>query len=104
VFIIADSSNASATFQFLEYLQKNKLAKIVGQTTGGNKQGINGGNYFFLSLPNSKIEFDIPVYFQAPLQLQKDVSIVPDFIVKKQVDDIGYNFDREMDTVKRLIK
>jgi hypothetical protein len=103
-FIIADSSNASATFQFLEYVQKNKLAKIVGQTTGGNKQGLNGGNYFFLSLPNSKIEFDIPVYFQAPLQQQKDVSIVPDFIVKKKVDDIGYNFDREMDTVKRLIK
>lgn len=102
-FIISDSSNASATFQFLDYIKTNKLAKIVGQTTGGNKQGINGGNYFFLKLPNSKVEIDIPVYFQAPLRKQKDESLVPDIIVKKDVSDIGSNFDREIETAKKLI-
>jgi hypothetical protein len=101
--IIADSSNASATFQFLDYAQKNKLAKIVGQTTGGNKQGINGGNYFFLRLPNSRIEIDIPVYFSAPLKAQKDVSVIPDAVVKKDVSDIGNSFDREFEAVKRLL-
>ena len=103
-FIIADSSNASATFQFLEYAQKNKLAKIVGQVSGGNKQGINGGNYYFLRLPNSQVEIDIPVYFQSPLKPQKDESIIPDVIVKKDVSDIGNNYDREIMTVKTLIK
>ncbi len=103
-YIIADSSNASATFQFLDYAQKNKLAKIVGQTTGGNKQGINGGNYFFLYLPNSKVEIDIPVYFQSPLKLQKDASVIPDVIAKKDVSDIGNNFDPELETTKKLIK
>ncbi len=103
-FIISDGSNASATFQFLEYVQANKLATIVGQTTGGNKQGINGGNYFFLSLPNSKVEIDIPVYFQAPLNPQKDISIVPEVIVKKDVSDIGNNYDREIETIKKLLK
>ncbi len=102
-FIIADSSNASATFQFLDYAQKNKLAKIIGQVSGGNKQGINGGNYFFLYLPNSRVEIDIPVYFQSPLKTQKDESAVPDILVKKQPDDIGNNFDREVDLVKKLI-
>jgi hypothetical protein len=101
--IIADSSNASATFQFLDYAQKNKLAKIVGQTTGGNKQGINGGNYFFLRLPNSRIEIDIPVYFSAPLKAQKDISVIPDVIVKKDVSDVGKNFDRDFETVKKLL-
>ncbi|HRH44863.1 MAG TPA: S41 family peptidase [Pyrinomonadaceae bacterium] len=103
-FIIADSSNASATFQFLDYVKTNKLAQIVGQTTGGNKQGINGGNYFFLTLPNSKVEIDIPVYFQAPLKTQKDVSVIPDIIVKKDDSDIGNNFDRELETIKKLFK
>lgn len=103
-FIISDASNASATFQFLEFVQENKLATIVGQPTGGNKQGINGGNYFFLNLPNSKIEIDIPVYFQAPLKSQKDLSIVPDILVKKQVQDIGNNFDRELSIIKKLSK
>ena len=103
-FIIVDSSNASATFQFLDYVKTNKLAQIVGQTTGGNRQGINGGNYFFLYLPNSKVEIDIPVYFQSPMKAQKDESVIPDVLVKKQSDDIGNNFDREVSAVKDLIK
>lgn len=103
-FIIADSSNASATFQFLDYVRENKLAKIVGQTTGGNKQGINGGNYFFLNLPNSKVEIDIPVYFQSPLKSQKDMSVIPDVLVKRQTQDIGNDFDREIFAIKEMIK
>lgn len=103
-FIISDASNASATFQFLNYVQENKLAKIAGQTTGGNKQGINGGNYFFLYLPNSRIEIDIPVYFQAPLNRQKYAGVIPDILIKKQPNDIGNNFDREIETVKNLLK
>ena len=102
-FIIADSSNASATFQFLEFAQKNKLALIVGQTSGGNKQGINGGNYYFLRLPNSSVEIDIPVYFQSPLRPNKDESVIPDVSIKRQVEDIGSNYDRELSAVKKLI-
>ncbi|MCU0239892.1 MAG: S41 family peptidase, partial [Pyrinomonadaceae bacterium] len=103
-FIIADSSNASATFQFLDYVQKNKLAKIIGQVSGGNKQGINGGNYFFMRLPNSRIEIDIPVYFQSPLEKQKDISVIPDVVVKKDISDIGNKFDREIETIKKLLR
>ena len=103
-FIISDASNASATFQLLDYVKTNKLARIVGQTTGGNRQGINGGNYFFLYLPNSRIEIDIPVYFQAPLTLNKDESVIPDVLVKRQAQDIGNNFDRELSVIRDLIK
>lgn len=102
-FIIADASNASAIFQFLNYAQENNLGTIVGQTTGGNKQGINGGNYFFLYLPNSKIEVDIPVYFSKSLTAKKDESVIPDVSVKRRAEDIGDNFDREIRTIKKLI-
>jgi C-terminal processing protease CtpA/Prc len=103
-FIISDASNASATFQFLDFVQKNKLASIIGQTSGGNKQGINGGNYFFLRLPNSSVEIDIPVYFQSPLKPQKDESVIPDILIKKQAEDIGNKYDREIVEVKKMIK
>lgn len=103
-FIIADASNASAAFQFLNYIRENKLATIVGQETGGNRQGINGGNYFFLNLPNSKVEIDVPVYFFAPLAPQKDESVIPDVPVKRQPADAGNNFDREVSEIKKLIK
>ena len=103
-FIISDSSNASAAFQFINYAQENRLARIVGQTTGGSKQGINGGNYLFLSLPNSKIEIDIPVYFLAPLTGQRDESVIPDVPVTRRWEDIGNNFDREIALIKELIR
>jgi hypothetical protein len=102
-YIVADASNASATFQFLDYAQKNRLATIVGQPTGGNKQGTNGGNYFFLTLPNSQIEINVPMYFFAPFERQKDESIIPEILVSKQTADIGNNFDRELETIKKLI-
>ena len=102
-FVIADSSNASATFQFLEYVQKHRLATIVGQVTGGNKQGINGGNFLSLTLPNSKAEVDIPLYYQAPLNPQNDESIVPDIIVKRNAADIGSRVDRELAAIRAII-
>ena len=98
-----DSSNASATFQFLEYVQKHRLATIVGQVTGGNKQGINGGNFLSLTLPNSKAEVDIPLYYQAPLNPQNDESIVPDIIVKRNAADIGSRVDRELAAIRAII-
>lgn len=104
-YIISDASNASAAFQFLNYARENRLARIVGQATGGNRQGINGGNYFFLTLPNSKIEIDVPVYYFAPLiSPQKDESVVPDVSVRRKPEDIGNDFDREMFVVRQLIK
>lgn len=102
-YLISDASNASATFQFLEYAQDHKLGTIVGQETGGNRQGINGGNYFFLSLPNSKIEIDVPVYFQSPSKPQKDTGIVPDRIIAPLVDDIAAGVDTELNYVLGLI-
>lgn len=102
--IISDASNASATFQFLNYVRENRLATIVGQETGGNRQGINGGNYLFLTLPNSKIETDIPVYFFAPLQSAKDESVIPDYLVKPTARDIRDGIDAELNFILKMAK
>lgn len=102
-FIIADASNASASFQFLNYVKQNRLATIVGQTTGGNRQGINGGDFLFLSLPNSKIETDVPVFFSSPLSPQPDSGVVPDIPVVREPDDVGNGFDREFETIMKLV-
>lgn len=103
-YLIVESSNASASFQFADYIQSNKLATVVGQATGGNKQGINGGNYLFLSLPNSKVEVDIPMYFQSPGNDRRDEGVIPDIVVKRQSDDIANGVDREIAKIIQLIK
>lgn len=102
-YIISDPGNASATFQFLDYAQANRLGTLVGQETGGNRQGINGGNYFFLYLPNTRVEIDVPVYFQSPLKSQKDSGVIPDKIVLPSIGDIAAGFDTELNYVMRLI-
>lgn len=102
-FVIADASNASATFSFLKFVKENRLARIVGEESGGNLQGINGGNYYFLNLPNSKIETDIPVYFFAPLNRQKDSAVVPDYRVSPTARDIADRIDAEVNFILKLI-
>ncbi|MCS3810253.1 hypothetical protein FHY19_003321 [Xanthomonas arboricola] len=59
VFVLTSADNSSATFEFARQLQRNGLATLVGQPTGGNLRGINGGAFFFLHLPNSHIEVDL---------------------------------------------
>jgi hypothetical protein len=103
-FVISDASNASATFQFMNYVRENRLATIVGQETGGNRQGINGGNYLFLTLPNSKIETDIPVNFFAPLKPAADESVIPDYRIKPNARDIAAGVDTELNYILKSIK
>ena len=42
---------------------------MVGQVTGGNLRGINGGAFFFLNLPNSRLEIDLPLIGQFPTHI-----------------------------------
>lgn len=104
IFFVADATNSSATFSLLSAVQSNDIAKIVGEPGGGNKQGINGGSYFFLRLPNSKMEIDIPlIYYQPPTQMP-DESIQPDISVKTTIEDIVNGKDAPMEKIKELMK
>ena len=102
-YVLEDAANASAAFQFLRAVQDNKLGTLVGQESGGNKQGINGDSFFFLSLPNSHIEVDIPVYYEAPPTPQPDEGIKPDILVPVSISDIRKHIDTDMDAVTHLI-
>ena len=50
VVVLIGASNSSATFQFAQVIKENRLATLVGQMTGGNQRGINGGAFFFVTL------------------------------------------------------
>ena len=59
VWVLVGADNSSATFEFAQVVQRNRLATLVGQPTGGNQRGINGGAFFFVRLPKSGIELDL---------------------------------------------
>jgi hypothetical protein len=66
---------------------------------GGNLQGINGDGYALLSLPNSRFEIDIPLYFQSPPAPRPDAGVAPDWPVEPDIDDIAAGVDTELNYV-----
>lgn len=98
VFVLVDAANSSATFEFANQIKASGLARLVGQTTGGNRRGINGSAFFFLELPNSGIELDLPLVAQFPQGEQPDAGVEPDLHVELTAADIANGKDPVMDT------
>ncbi|NOT46495.1 MAG: peptidase S41 [Acidobacteria bacterium] len=102
-FVLVSATNSSATFQFAQIVKQNKLATLVGQTTGGNQRGINGGAFFFLRLPNSKIEVDLPLIAAFPKDVP-DAGVEPDIYVRQSIADIAAGRDSELEATLAAIR
>lgn len=103
VVVLCDSSNSSATFQFAAAVKDNGLATLVGEPTGGNRRGINGGAFFFLKLPASRIVVDLPIIADFPATPQPDIGIDPDVPVTTTAADIAAGRDPQMTAATRLV-
>ncbi len=114
VAVLIGAANSSATFQFAQIVKENKLATLVGQTTGGNQRGINGGAFFFVTLPNSRIEVDLPLVgnfvgderptgAEIPFRAIPDAGIAPDVPVTPSIDDVTRGVDSELREAKAVL-
>lgn len=103
VVVLCDASNSSATFQFAQTVKDNGLATLAGQTTGGNRRGINGGAFFFLRLPASGFEVDLPLIASFPTRPQPDAGIEPDIAVATTALDIARGRDAQMEAATARI-
>jgi C-terminal processing protease CtpA/Prc len=101
--VITDAANSSATFNFAQVVKDHGLGTLVGETTGGSRRGINGGAFFFLRLPGSGLEIDLPLIAQLPTTPQPDAGIVPDVTVVTTVADIAGGRDPQRDAALRLL-
>jgi hypothetical protein len=101
--MLVSGENSSATFQ-LAYLAKlSGAAKLIGQSTGGNLRGLNGGELAWVTLPNSGVAVDIPLVSSVPLEPQADASITPDSVVKKSFAARATGQDLEMAAARQII-
>lgn len=98
VVVLVDAANSSATFQFANLMQANRLGVLMGEPTGGNLRGINGGAFFFFRLPESGLEADLPLIGTFPLTPQPDAGLAPDIAVITSPFDIATGRDRVMET------
>ncbi|ESQ76339.1 S41 family peptidase [Asticcacaulis sp. AC402] len=93
VVVLSSAQNSSATFQFISLVKRHGLARVYGQTTGGNQRGINGGAFFFVRLPNSGLEIDLPLIGTFPKTPRPDAGLEPDVFVEPSLQDIGSGRD-----------
>jgi hypothetical protein len=103
VLLLVGAANSSATFTLASILQRHGLATLVGQETGGSQRGINGGQFFFLRLPNSGIESDIPLIGYYLPSEEPDAGITPDVYVQPTIEDVVNDVDAELEAARRLI-
>jgi len=104
VFLLTSAVNSSATFHFSETIKHNQFATLVGTETGGTQKGITAWQLFFLNLPNSKIEVDIPLIGSYPTVPLKDEGILPDIFVEETLEDILQEKDKYLEAVLKAIK
>lgn len=103
VVVLTDAQNSSATFQFAQRIQDLKLGVLCGQPTGGNQRGINGGAFFFLRLPGSGLEADLPLIGRFPRTPKPDAGLTPDIRIDLSAEDIAAGRDRVMETALKLV-
>jgi hypothetical protein len=107
VYLIIDASNSSATHLMAAYAKQTGEITLVGQETGGNQLGTNGNYIFFLNLPNTGIEVDIPVVnmFVPPASgSARDGGIVPDVKVERSWESLVLGKDDELEKIRSLIR
>jgi hypothetical protein len=93
VAVLVGADNSSACFQFAQLVRRERLATLVGEPTGGNLRGINGGAFFFLRLPDSGLEVDVPLIGAFPLAPQPDAGLIPDVPAAPTARDIAAGRD-----------
>jgi hypothetical protein len=94
--VLTSAQNSSATFQFASLCRASGIGTLLGETTGGNQRGINGGAFFFARLPESGIEFDVPLVGYFPAGRPPDAGITPNIAVSPTAEDIASSYDRQM--------
>ena len=103
VFVLVDADNSSATFEFALAVREQRLGTLVGQPTGGNQRGINGGAFYFLRLPNSGVEVDLPLIGFFPPSDRPNAGLTPDVTVRVTPRDIAEGRDPELAAVRELL-
>lgn len=107
-YILIDGGSISTTSDFASLFQYHDLGVFVGEETGGSSIGNSGNFSFNLTLPNTKIRYELPI---AQYILNVDATaemngrgVIPDYPVDRNISDILNDEDTQLNFVLDLIK
>jgi C-terminal processing protease CtpA/Prc len=104
VWLLVGPENSSAAFTLARLAQESGAATLVGQPTGGNQRGLNGGQLAWVALPESGVAVDIPLLATSYGAATPDAGITPDIVVKPDFALRAAGRDQEMEAVGKLIR
>lgn len=95
--VLIGPQNSSATHQFASLVKRERIATLIGEPTGGNLRGINGGCFYFLKLPETGLEADLPLIGLFPTRPQPDGGVQPDLRLPSTRAEIASGRDLQLD-------
>ncbi len=94
--MLVGPQNSSAGFILARDVQRSGAATLVGQPTGGNVRGLNGGQLCWINLPASGVGVDIPLVAAFTAGNPPDAGVLPDIAVAPRWADAVAGVDTEM--------
>jgi C-terminal processing protease CtpA/Prc len=95
--------NSSAGFQLARDAKATGAATLIGQSTGGNLRGLNGGQVAWINLPHSGVGIDIPLLASYAADDLPDSGVLPDVAVAPSFADAQAGVDTEMQAALRWL-
>lgn len=103
--VITDGGTFSAASFIAAFIKKYNRATIIGSETGGGEAGCSAFLMPQIELPNTKLQYRLPLYQikhnTTPKQFGR--GVFPDFKVKKSLDDLLKNKDKEMEMAVEIL-
>jgi Peptidase family S41 len=101
--LLVGPQNSSAGYLLARDVKASGAATLVGQLTGGNQRGLNGGQLAWINLPASGVGVDIPLIAGVTTGDVPDGGVAPDLHVPPRFADLQAGVDAEMAQALTLI-
>lgn len=104
IYLLTSPNNESLAYYLAKNIKTDSLGKLIGQETGGNLRGINGGQILFLKLPFSNIEIDFPILGDFTKSMMNNSGIMPDIETTITQKDIAESFDKVIEETLKIMQ
>jgi hypothetical protein len=101
--VLIGPQNSSAGFLLARDIRRSGVATLLGQPTGGNLRGLNGGQLCWINLPASGVGVDIPLVAAFTEGEPPDAGVLPDVAVVPRWADAQAGVDTEMQAAQQLL-
>ncbi len=101
--VLVGPENSSAGYLLARDLQRSGAATLLGQPTGGNLRGLNGGQLAWINLPASGVGVDIPLVAAFAPGNEPDGGVQPDLLVMPRFTDAQAGIDTELRAAQQQI-